>query len=104
MKTIVVEGLPDDPLDAAGVFHQHWLPHAEASLVEGEDLLLVFAPADHTHRGWRAAAVQGLARRYAPARANATTGDGAANERISSYFEGAPGVTGQYLEAAPANR
>lgn len=97
MKRIAVDDLPEDPLSAAGVFHQHWLPYAEEALGAGDDLLLTFAPADHTHRGWRLAAVAGLARKHAPLRVNAVAGEGEAIAQAERYLVAAPGVTGQYL-------
>jgi len=97
MKRIAVDDLPEDPLSAASVFHQHWLPYAEDALAGGADLLLVFAPADHTHRGWRIAAVAGLARKHAPLRVNAVAGKGDAITGAERYLAAAPGVTGQYL-------
>ena len=100
MKTLCVEGLPGDPLEAAGAFNDRWLDAARTLLESGDDLLLVFPPADHTHRAWRRAVVQGLARRHAPARANAITGKAGDAAGIERYFANAPGVTGQYLESA----
>ncbi|MGI8942684.1 MAG: Rossmann fold domain-containing protein [Qipengyuania sp.] len=101
MKRVVIDNLPDEPLAAAGVFHQHWLPHAEALLDEGQDVLLIFPPADHTHRAWRTTALQGLARQAAPLRVSGATGSGDPLDAITAYLAAAPGVTGQYLEAAP---
>ncbi len=99
MKSIAVVDLPPDPLAAAGVFHQHWLPRAEAALNAGEDIMLIFAPADHTHREWRRAIAVGLARRHAPLRVNAIAAEGArVIEAFATYLTDAPGVTGQYLE------
>ena len=61
-------------------------------------LTLVFAEADHTHRGWRLAAVQILAREHAPARVNALAGGNAAAIAAAlAYLGAADGVTGQYL-------
>lgn len=97
MKRIAVDDLPEDPLSAASVFHQHWLPYAEDALAAGDDLLLVFAAADHTHRAWRLAAVAGLARKHAPLRVNAVAGTGEALAQAEQYLAAAPGVTGQYL-------
>ena len=63
-----------------------------------EDLLLVFPPTDQSHRAWRLAAVQGLARELAPLRVNALeSADEAAISAIEAYLATAPGVTGQYL-------
>lgn len=111
MRRIAVDDLPGDPLSAASVFHQHWLPYAEEVLAAGDDLLLTFSPADHTHRAWRLAAVAGLARKHAPLRVNAVAGEGAAIAEAERYLAAAPGVTGQYLpldgrrtESPPAAR
>ena len=97
MKLIAVDDLPGDPLAAASVFDQHWLPYAEEALAEGDDLTIAFPPTDHTHRAWRVAVVQGLARKYAPLRVNAVAGEGAALAEAERHLAAAPGVTGQYL-------
>ncbi len=92
-----VTALPEDPVAASAAFHGDWLERAEEALGLG-DLLLVFAPADHTHRGWRAAVVASLARKYASARLNAVaSNDRAAIAEAERYFAAAPGVTGQYF-------
>ena len=70
MRCVAVEGLPSDPLAAAARFHAEITPGLANA---AEDLLLVFPPADHTHRGWRLAAVQMLARAAAPRRVNAVS-------------------------------
>ncbi len=98
MKLVAVDDLPDEPLAAAGVFHQHWLPHVETVLREGQDVTVAFTPGDHTHCAWRRAAIQGLARKYAPRKVNGIAGG--KDERMETtlaYLEAAPGVTGQYL-------
>ena len=60
--------------------------------------VLVFTPADHTHRAWRLAVVQGLARQYAPVRVNAVAADDEkAITAATDYLAGAGGITGQYL-------
>jgi hypothetical protein len=70
-----------------------WVPSPE-----GVDVVLIFPPADHTHRAWRLAAVQGLAREYAPLRVNALASDDeAAIASALACLNGAPGLTGQYL-------
>ena len=96
MKRIVVDGLPDDPLAAAGVFHQHWLAHVEATLGQGEDVMLQLpaitrtgSGAAQSWRGWHAST-----HRFASILSQARAG-AAANR---SYLAAAPGVTGQYLE------
>jgi hypothetical protein len=98
MALLRVGALPGEALAAAAEFHAVVLPRVLAELERGETLTLVFAPADHTHRAWRLAAVQGLARQYAPARVNALAGD---DERAIAaalkYLAAAEGVTGQYL-------
>ena len=97
MHRLDVTDLPDQPSAAAARFHGHWLAQAEA-LAAGGDVSLVFAPADHTHSGWRLAAVQTLAREHAPRRVNAVaSGDPAAIAAALDYLAAAPGVTGQYL-------
>ena len=98
MKRIAVDDLPREPLAAAGVFHQHWLHHVEHVLESGEDVMLAFEPADHTHREWRRAIVAGLARAHARRRVNAVAGEGAVLDAFEKYLASAPGVTGQYLE------
>ncbi|TIX50563.1 Rossmann fold domain-containing protein [Alteraurantiacibacter aquimixticola] len=94
-----VEGLPEAPLDAAAHFHAEIAPRLRENLAE--DIVLLFAPADHTHDGWRLAAVQELAREAAPARVNAVTGDDPDSiEKLVTYLAQAPGVTGQILQAS----
>jgi hypothetical protein len=98
MTRIEVDGLPDEPLAAAGAFHQHWLAHVEDVLGKGEDVMLVVPSADHTHREWRLAIVAGLARQYTPRRVNMVAGAGAGVDASEAYLATAPGITGQYLE------
>lgn len=98
MKQVTVDDLPAQPLAAAGVFHQHWLPHVEALLADGEDVTVALAPADHTHREWRRAIAAGLARAYTPRRINVVAGQGPVIEALVAYLAAAPGVTGHYLE------
>lgn len=101
MQVLRIEGLPEAPLDAAAAFHAEWMPQTRARLNPpraGAALALIFPPADHTHRAWRLAAVQALARESAPLRVNALAGDDlAAIESALAYIENAPGLTGQYL-------
>ena len=98
MALLRIGALPDEALAAAAEFHAVVLPRVLAELEGGETLTLVFAPADHTHRAWRLAAVQSLARHHAPARVNALASD---DERAIAaaldYLAAAEGVTGQYL-------
>ncbi|MFM5923115.1 MAG: Rossmann fold domain-containing protein [Novosphingobium sp.] len=101
MRRLAITGLPGVPSDAAAAFHGEWMPQA-ASILDpsrgGENLMIVFPLADHTHTGWRLAVVQSLAREFAPARINAVAGsDPAAIEAALVYLAGADGVTGQYL-------
>ena len=98
MRRVTVDDLPAEPLAAAGVFHQHWLPHVETLLEGGDDVMVALSPADHTHREWRLAIAAGLARAYAPRRVNVIAGEGAALDEIGRYLTDAPGITGQYLE------
>ena len=97
-EVLRVEGLADAPLDAAAAFFEDWLPLARESLLEANALTLLFPAADHTHRAWRLAAVQELAREAAPKRVNAVTGsDEAAIAETLAFLEAAPGITGQLL-------
>jgi hypothetical protein len=97
MELVRVEGLPQAPLDAAAEFHGKWLPLLNPPR-SGEDLLLIFPPADHTHRAWRLAAVQELARVAAPRRVNGVaTESEQAIAAAAAYLAQALGVTGQYL-------
>lgn len=98
MKRVAVDDLPAAPLAAAGVFHQHWLPRAEALLAGGEDVTVALPSADHTHREWRRAAAAGLARANTPQRVNLVAGEGAVLDAFVRYLAAAPGITGQYLE------
>lgn len=97
MQTMRVELLPESPLGTAAAFHADWLAKAEAMLAAGDDLTLIFPPADHTHRGWRLSVVQSLAREHAPLRVNAVESDEeAAIAATCVWLTNAPGVTGQY--------
>jgi hypothetical protein len=99
MTLLRIADLPREPLAAAAEFHARLLPEIRGALALAADhLILVFAPADHTHRGWRLAAVQELAREYAPARVNGVVGDeAAAIAGADAYLTEANGVTGQLL-------
>jgi hypothetical protein len=99
MEIYRVAELPGAPLAAAATFHGRELPAIIAAMTESRDALtLVFAPADHTHRSWRLAAVQSLARARAPRRVNAVASvDEAAIDEAARYLDAADGVTGQYL-------
>lgn len=97
MKTVRVDGLPDEPLAATGLFHQHWLAHIEGKLT-GDDVLVALDPADHRHREWRRAAARDLARKFTPHRVNLVAGDDAVVAAFATYLESAPGITGQYFE------
>ncbi|HZU65054.1 MAG TPA: hypothetical protein VFF98_15315 [Novosphingobium sp.] len=90
--------LPDDPLAAAAAFHALHLPALRAAT---GDVAILFAPAEHTHAGWRLAAVQALARAATPRRVNAIEGAGeAAIAAACAWLAAAPGVTGQILRLA----
>ena len=99
MALLRIGPLPDGALAASARFHADVLPKVLTELAGAPaDLTLLFAPADHTHRGWRLAAVQGLAREHAPIRVNALASDDeAAIAAASRYLEAAEGVTGQLL-------
>lgn len=99
MPLFAVTGLPEEALAASAHFHEHVLPLVREELGKKPDCLtLVFDPADHTHRGWRLAAVQGLAREFAPIRVNAfVSEDEAAIGAANGYVAQASGLTGQVL-------
>lgn len=95
MELMWIAGLPNDPLEAAAAFHAE---HVARLRTATQDLLLVFPGADHTHRGWRLAAVQMLARANSPLRINAVSGGGeAAIAAAADYLARAPGLTGQLI-------
>ena len=95
MAVLRITGLPGDALAAAAGFHIEWLPKITPLR---EDTVLIFPSADHTHRAWRLAATQSLARQFAPVRINAVAGDDeAAIVAAIRYLNEAEGVTGQYL-------
>ena len=100
MATLRVGVLPEAALAAAAQFHGAVLPEVRAALAASPPpLALIFPPADHTHRAWRLAAVQALAREFAPVRVNALASDSEkAIAAALSYLETAEGVTGQLLE------
>ena len=99
MAVYPVKAQPAEALAAAAQFHAHHLPLIEIALAAGDGpLTIIFPPADHTHRGWRLAVVQELARQYAPLRINAVAGDSEAAIAMSvRYLDTAQGVTGQSL-------
>ncbi len=92
-----IAGLPEAALAAAADFYARVLPQIDPPQT-GDDLLLVFPPADHRHRAWRLAAVQALAREHAQQRVNGIESDDeAAIAAAATFLARAPGVTGQYL-------
>jgi hypothetical protein len=98
MAMLRVGALPAEALAASVHFHAVVLPRVLAVLDRGESVTLVFAPADHRHRAWRLAVVQGLARQYAPLRINALASDDEeAIAAAAAYLAAAEGITGQYL-------
>lgn len=99
MALFRVGPLPEGALAASARFYGEVLPRVLEELADGAPhVTLVFEPADYTHRAWRLAAVQQLARDHAPRRVNAVTSD---NEKAIAaavrYLETAEGVTGQVL-------
>ena len=97
MRVVRVGPLPERAIEAAAAFHAQVLANLVPPPLE-EALVLVFAPANHDHRGWRLAAIQDLARTAAPVRVNAIAGDDEqAIAAALAWLEQAPGVTGQLL-------
>jgi len=98
MAELRVGALPDGALAAATEFHSRVLPQLDPP-PKGEDLVLVFQPADHSHRNWRLAVIQSLAREFAPMRVNGLVSDSEdAIVAALDYLATAAGVTGQLLE------
>ena len=100
MKRIEVEGLPEEPLAAAGLFHQNWLDPIERALASDLDVMVLLEPTDHTHDEWRKAGAAMLARKHAPRRVDFVSGSGASAAATEEYLLKAPGVTGQYFKVA----
>jgi hypothetical protein len=100
MAELRLGALLEQALAAAAEFHAQVLPRVLAQLAERPDhLTLIFPPADYTHRAWRLAAVQALARDHAPIRINALASDSEpAIAAALAYIGTADGVTGQLLE------
>jgi hypothetical protein len=102
MAAFRVGPLPEGAMAASARFYAEVLPRVLEELATGAPhLALVFAPADHTHRAWRLAAVQQLARDHAPRRVNAIASD--SEEAVAAalrYLDKAEGVTGQMLVLA----
>jgi len=99
MELLRVGPLPEEPLAAAADFHARVLPGIEATLGAGADpLTLVFLPGSHRHRAWRLAAIQSLARAFAPSRVNGVESDDEAAIAVAcDWLAGAGAVTGQFL-------
>ena len=90
--------MPDDPLDAAALFYGNHLKLIEVGL-SVLDILTVQLPAvPKTHEQYLRAAMGALARKVAPRRVNAISGNhDAAMERAAAWLASAPGITGQYF-------
>lgn len=99
MALLRVGALPEESLPAAQQFHAEVLPSILGALRDAaEPLTVLFEPADYTHRGWRLAAIQQLARDHAPVRVNALASDDeTAIAAALVYLAAAAGITGQYL-------
>ena len=99
MPLVVIDAsdLPGRPLDAAARFHSEVVPRTREALAQENDVVVVFAPADHTHRGWRLSAIQELAREAAPLRVNGVSGGGGDLAEMHAFLACAPGITGQLL-------
>jgi len=89
--------LPNTALAASARFHAEVLPRLLEIMPRHGCMTLAFLPADHAHRAWRTAVVQGLAREHVPVRINAVESrDEASIAETCAYLDQAPGVTGQY--------
>lgn len=93
---IEARGLPENPLDAAALFHIKLLPSIRAAIAEAGDIVIAFDPAGHEHDSWRTTITQELAREAAPARVNGVVGVmGEAMDGTTAFIASAPGITGQ---------
>jgi hypothetical protein len=99
VKIVAARGLARDPIDAAKDFLDRIVPQVRSAIGAGElSACVLFDSADYTHRAWRLAAVQSLAREAAPGRVNAiAAADDASLRAAIDFLETATGVTGQYL-------
>jgi hypothetical protein len=103
---------PETPVDAAAHFYSELAPQIREILAGGlladlPDLdqppnvaAVIFPEGDHTHRGWRLAAIQALAREVAPKRINgieATGEDNDAVDGMTDWLAQAEAITGQIL-------
>lgn len=96
-ELLIIARLPETPGQAQDAFADQYRHEAERTM-RTADLTLVLPSADHTHRAWRSAAVQTLARQAAPFRVNMVAGDDrVAIAKTCDYLATAKGVTGQYL-------
>ena len=96
-ELLEVVRLPAAPLEAEQVFLSEHLQTAQRMMAEA-DLLIMLPSADHTHRAWRLAVVQELARAAPPRRVNMIAGtDRNAISATAEFLATAEGVTGQYL-------
>jgi hypothetical protein len=97
---IPIEDLTEAPLDAAADFCAIHLPEIRHNVraSPASNLVIVFAAAGPEHRAWRLAAIQELAREFAPIRVNGVAGNGKFERDEAIFFlNGAAGVTGQIL-------
>ena len=95
---VTAADLPESPLDAAAQFHAAIVPVIREKLAEATEIVVNFGPAEHSHRAWRLAAIQELAREAAPVRVNGLVGpDGEGAHAVMRFLENAPGITGQLL-------
>lgn len=103
LKRIEARDLPALSLDAASAFHTLILPQIRGASASGDasgdNCVVLFDPADHSHESWRKAAIGELAREAAPCRLNGVIGSSqSAIDEICDYLANAQGVTGQIFE------
>lgn len=95
---VKIDSLPSSPLDAAASFQTDHLPAIRQAGRNCAEIAICFPAADHTHRAWRLAMVQALARELAPVRVNGVSGgDAVPVAQVTDYLAAAAGVTGQIL-------
>ncbi len=101
-RELAFDDLPLGSLDAHAAFLTHHLVQVRAVLEEEgvSALVIVLPPAGPDHDAWRRALAGDLAREYAPRRVNIAAGSaGDALDLVLEYLQGAPGVTGHYVQA-----
>lgn len=89
------------PLEWGAEFYREQYPHVSQLLtkVDVTALAIVLPQEEPEHTDSRRALARDLAREFTPKRVNIVAGEaGEALDTLIAYLEGAPGVTGHYLQ------